>query len=152
MDRGAWWATVYRVAKSQTSLSDWAHYTEDKSPSTQCGFHLLALPPFTPPQLLLSPHHLRLPMPAILVPGAFCLCPPPSHTSDLRLSLHLKVMSSKCSQCNSRFCTLVTTQPMQFPPQHEAPPGQGLSVLLREVSPELSILSSHFSEHIRIKT
>ena len=22
MDRGAWWATVYRVAKSQTQLSD----------------------------------------------------------------------------------------------------------------------------------
>ena len=24
MDRGAWWATVYGVAKSQTQLSDWA--------------------------------------------------------------------------------------------------------------------------------
>ena len=23
MDRGAWWATVHRVAKSQTQLSDW---------------------------------------------------------------------------------------------------------------------------------
>ena len=25
MDRGAWWATVQRVAKSQTWLSNWAH-------------------------------------------------------------------------------------------------------------------------------
>ena len=25
MDRGAWWATVYGVAKSWTQLSDWAH-------------------------------------------------------------------------------------------------------------------------------
>ena len=25
MDRGAWWATVYRVAKSQPWLRDWAH-------------------------------------------------------------------------------------------------------------------------------
>ena len=24
-DRGAWWATVHRVAKSQTGLSDWSH-------------------------------------------------------------------------------------------------------------------------------
>ena len=24
MDRGAWWATVYRAAKSRTGLSDWA--------------------------------------------------------------------------------------------------------------------------------
>ena len=26
MDRGAWWATVHRVAQSQTWLSDWAQY------------------------------------------------------------------------------------------------------------------------------
>ena len=27
MDRGAWWATVHRVAKSQTQLSDQAQHT-----------------------------------------------------------------------------------------------------------------------------
>ena len=26
MDRGAWWAAVYRVARSQTGLSDWLHF------------------------------------------------------------------------------------------------------------------------------
>ena len=27
MDRGAWWATIHRVAKSWTQLSDWAYNT-----------------------------------------------------------------------------------------------------------------------------
>ena len=30
MDRGAWQATVQRVAKSQTQLSDWAHTHRDR--------------------------------------------------------------------------------------------------------------------------
>ena len=32
MDRGAWWAIVHGVAKSQTQLSDWAHTPYDKNP------------------------------------------------------------------------------------------------------------------------
>ena len=32
-DRGAWWATVHRVAKTRTQLSDWAYtYTRDLNP------------------------------------------------------------------------------------------------------------------------
>ena len=27
MDRGAWWATIHRITKDQTPLSDWAHST-----------------------------------------------------------------------------------------------------------------------------
>ena len=32
MDRGAWWATVHMVAKSQTRLSEHAHMHKDTSP------------------------------------------------------------------------------------------------------------------------
>ena len=31
MDRGAWWATVRRVTKSRTRLSDWAHILSEES-------------------------------------------------------------------------------------------------------------------------
>ena len=51
MDRGAWWATVHRVAKSQTQLSDWVHSTAHRmfppSLSAQncvCGLAVLAQP------------------------------------------------------------------------------------------------------------
>ena len=38
MDRGAWWATVHGVAKSQTQLSNWTHTStqEDTSKSYSC--------------------------------------------------------------------------------------------------------------------
>ena len=36
-DRGAWWALVHEVAKSQTQLSDWAqHITEEIIPISVC--------------------------------------------------------------------------------------------------------------------
>ena len=35
MDRGAWWATVHGVAKSQTRLSDKAHNDEDLESTTE---------------------------------------------------------------------------------------------------------------------
>ena len=31
MDRGAWWATVYRIAKSQTRLSNWTFTQEEET-------------------------------------------------------------------------------------------------------------------------
>ena len=34
MDRGAWWATVYGVAKSQTQLSDF-HFQGESRPSLE---------------------------------------------------------------------------------------------------------------------
>ena len=39
MDRGTWWATVHKVAKSQTQLSDLAH-TGNNSSSYQCAYLL----------------------------------------------------------------------------------------------------------------
>ena len=36
MDRGAWWATVHRIIKSQTQLPDWVH-THTHMPSPELG-------------------------------------------------------------------------------------------------------------------
>ena len=46
MDRGAWQATVHRVAESRTRLSAWAHpqYTFGISQSRSCLYSLHALP------------------------------------------------------------------------------------------------------------
>ena len=49
MDRGAWWATVHRVAKSQTWLSDlahmhactWLYISNIPSRALSCNFNLL---------------------------------------------------------------------------------------------------------------
>ena len=41
MDRGAWWATVYMVAKSQTSLSTFFHLTKSIWDSLPCCVHPL---------------------------------------------------------------------------------------------------------------
>ena len=39
MDRGAWWATVHGVAKSQTRLSDQAQHTEEHCLIPLDGIH-----------------------------------------------------------------------------------------------------------------
>ena len=37
MDRGPWWATVYRVAKSQTQLSNYTHSRLEQSEKGAVG-------------------------------------------------------------------------------------------------------------------
>ena len=41
MDRGAWWATVHRVAKSRTQLSDFTHslITSERVPVLRMSYH-----------------------------------------------------------------------------------------------------------------
>ena len=42
MDRGAWWATVHGVAKSQTRLSDFTHFYK---PFQNLRFHSQSFSP-----------------------------------------------------------------------------------------------------------
>ena len=45
MDRGAWWATVYGVPKSQTRLSDWAQFDNRLFLWLNSSLHLLWIVP-----------------------------------------------------------------------------------------------------------
>ena len=69
MDRGAWWATVHGVAKTQTTLSDWAHthtlYDHHNHVQNTSRIPALFLTPL-PSQLprgCFSEHQLVMPLP-----------------------------------------------------------------------------------------